>query len=94
MTAREWFDAYCDEQDLELLVADGWDEAILGVASRAGTMFVVYDTELILKTLVERDGMTRDEAVEYFQFTIALAYVGPSTPAFFVRWGEANDRPS
>jgi hypothetical protein len=31
---------------------------------------------------MERDGMTYDEAVEYFNFNVSDAYVGEKTPAF------------
>jgi hypothetical protein len=32
--------------------------------------------------LVERDGMERDEAEEFFDVNIEGAYVGPETPMF------------
>jgi hypothetical protein len=31
---------------------------------------------------MERDGMERDEAEEFFDFNIEGAYVGPETPVF------------
>jgi hypothetical protein len=60
-----------------------FDSAILGVAERIGmSPIVAYDTAKILDILCERDGMEGDEAVEYFEFNIAGAYVGERTPIF------------
>ena len=67
----------------DLLFMDGpeFDEAILGVAERAGGGAVVaYDTEKVLRVL-EQD-MSADEAREYFDFNIGCAYVGEKTPVY------------
>lgn len=65
----------------DLLFADGFDDAILGVAERIGMEAVVaYSTPKIIEIL-SRD-MTEDEAVEYFEFNILGAYVGERTPIF------------
>jgi hypothetical protein len=64
-----------------LLFADGFDDAILGVAERVGMEAVVaYSTPKIIEIL-SRD-MTEEEAVEYFEFNILGAYVGERTPVF------------
>ena len=63
------------------LKMDGFDEAIIGLtdgASNGGLL--VYDQGKIIKILMERDGMTEDDAYEYYAFNIAGAYVGPGTP--------------
>jgi hypothetical protein len=63
-----------------------FDAAILGVAERIGmSPIVAYDTAKILDILCERDGMDDDEALEYFEFNIAGAYVGDRTPIFISR---------
>ncbi len=65
----------------DLLFADGFDDAILGVAERIGMEAVVaYSTPKIIEIL-SRD-MTEEEAVEYFEFNILGAYVGERTPIF------------
>ena len=64
-----------------LLFADGFDDAILGVAERIGMEAVVaYSTPKIIEIL-SRD-MTEEEAVEYFEFNILGAYMGERTPVF------------
>jgi hypothetical protein len=70
-----------DGPDSGLVVMDGFDDCIVGVASRFHDTFVVYDIEKVLNKL-EADGMTREEAVEFHEFNQAGAWVGPRTPAF------------
>ena len=65
----------------DLLFADGFDDAIIGVAERIGMEPVVaYDTDKIIEIL-SRD-MTEEEAIEYFDFNIIGAYVGERTPIY------------
>lgn len=64
-----------------LLFADGFDDAIIGVAERIGMEPVVaYSVGAILQILAQ--DMTEDEAVEYFEFNILGAYMGERTPVF------------
>jgi hypothetical protein len=65
----------------ELLYADGFDDCILGTTDGAPTV-VVYDAMKMIEQLVNRDGMTSEEALEYFEYNIAGAYVGERTPVF------------
>jgi|3_EtaG_2_1085321.scaffolds.fasta_scaffold64706_3 hypothetical protein len=66
----------------DLLVADGFDEAIIGVARTFNNLSVAYDTKKCLEILMTRDKMTRDDAQEYFDFNIVRSYVGENTPTF------------
>jgi hypothetical protein len=70
------------EEYPDLLKADGFDEAIIGVVQRMGIQAICYDQDKVIDTLMEKDGMTYEEAVEYFDFNIAGAWVGESTPFF------------
>ena len=63
----------------ELLFADGFDEAIIGIARQFSSQeFVAYDRAKCIEILM-RD-MTEDEAEEYFEFNVIGAWVGPGTP--------------
>lgn len=65
-----------------MLFADGFDDAIVGVGNVfGGKLCAIYDTDLVLKKCM-KDGMKYDEALEYFDFNIAGAYVGEQTPIF------------
>ena len=73
-------DLYGDDEP-EMLFADGYDKAIAGVVWDGERTRVVYETEKILSILME-DGMTYDEASEYFDFNVAGAHMGVYTPLY------------
>jgi len=66
----------------QFLVADGFDEAIVGIGRQFNNTMVVYDEQKCLEILMERDHMSREEAEEFFEFNVAGAWVGESTPVF------------
>ena len=74
------------EQYPELLVADGFDKAIIGVSTSFNKMSVAYDTNKCINILVRRDKMSREEAIEYFEYNVVGSYVGDHTPSFIERW--------
>lgn len=43
---------------------------------------VAYDVDKIIKIMIERDGMSYEEAFEFFEFNILGAWVGEFTPIF------------
>ena len=64
------------------LKVDGFDDSIIGIATINGTSVVAYSVELMVKTLMDRDGMTRHDAEEYIEFNIKGAMMGENSPAF------------
>ena len=64
----------------EPLKADGFDDAVIGTCYNTGR--IVYSIERMLAILMERDGMSMEEAIEFFDFNIAGAYVGEMTPMY------------
>jgi hypothetical protein len=65
------------------LSADGFEGCELGVAYRAATAPVIaYDREKCIRRLMERDGMTWEDAEEFFEFNVVAAWVGDGTPIF------------
>jgi hypothetical protein len=80
MTARAWLDEW--GEDWGLLIADGFDAAILGVSDPCPSReaCVVYDREQVIAILAEQ--MSHEEAEEYFVFNVVGAWVGPNTPIF------------
>ena len=57
----------------DLLLADGFEDAFLGIGQQFNKQFAIYDKERCLQILVERDGMTPEEATEYFSFNVTGA---------------------
>jgi hypothetical protein len=78
---RAQLDAWADERDLTVRVMTGLDAALVGVAQVfTNEPIAVYSYRGIIKELVSQ-GMTPEEADEYFRFNIQGAYVGEGTPA-------------
>lgn len=65
----------------DALYADGFEDAFLGYV---GNGIAVYSRAKCIAILMERDGMSHDEAEEFFQFNTECAYVGEFTPLFLV----------
>tara|TARA_R110002110_G_scaffold96410_2_gene248378 strand:- start:244 stop:492 length:249 start_codon:yes stop_codon:yes gene_type:complete len=66
----------------DILFADGFDDAVIGIVHRCGMPPVVlYDEEKCIE-IIMRDGASRDSAIEYFYFNVAGSYVGKDTPCF------------
>ena len=66
----------------DTLFADGFDAAIMGITEVNEGYRVCYDIGRILELLVIEHDMGEEEAIEYYDFNIAGAYVGPLTPIF------------
>jgi len=66
----------------DALFADGFDAALIGVVERASQSTVaLYDREKCIEILMKQ-GSSREEAIEYFEFNVAGAWEGEQTPAF------------
>jgi len=78
--------AWIAELNPEALLADGYEDAILGVAERCSKdALVVYDIQKCVRILMERDGMTEEEAMEFFEFNTLGAWAGEHTPLYLWR---------
>mgnify|MGYP001009893774 FL=1 len=68
-----------------VLLADGFDDAAIGVVERCGQPpIVVYDYEKCADILVDRDGMLLEEAEEYLDFNSVCAWAGEGTPGWLM----------
>ena len=66
-----------------MLLADGLDDAVIGVGRRCGQPdLVVYSIERCVQILVERDGMDEEEAREFLEFNAFGGWFGDSTPVW------------
>jgi hypothetical protein len=66
----EW---YSDE---ELLRADGFDEAVIGLDD--SSMRLIYSKNKCIEILCRE--MSEEDANEYFEFNVKGAYMGEKTP--------------
>lgn len=68
-------------EDEECLVADGFDEAVIGITFGADAV-AVYSVQKIIDILTEDDEMSVDDAIEHFEYNIAGSYLGEKTPIY------------
>ena len=68
------------EMNPSALLADGFDEAVIGHTQK-DPYVAVYDAEKCIAVLIE-SGMTTEEAVEYFEYNVLGSYVGENNPIF------------
>ena len=73
----------------DLLFADGYDSAIIGVAVGFDSQRVVYNVEKMVEAGVEEAGMNYDESLEWLEYNTFGAYVGENTPIYME--GHADD---
>ena len=69
----------------EAMMADGFDEAILGMCIQFGTEpIVAYNYEKCISILMDRDGINRTDAIDFMEFNVIGSYVGLHTPVFIM----------
>ena len=77
------------EVNEDMLFADGLDDALVGYIERAGMPSIAcYIKDKCIEILAK--DMTYEEAIEYFYFNTAGAYVGENTPCFLTRTEDEN----
>ena len=79
------------EANPEALLADGFESAYIGICRRFNTALAAYDYDKCINVLMNRDGMSSEEAEEFFEFNTLGAWVGEGTPVF-VKIAEAGLR--
>lgn len=78
----EWL-AELAEANPEARLADGFESCVVGIANRCGASPVAaYDYDKCVDLLVERDGMSVEDAHEFMSYNVVGAYVGDGTPVF------------
>jgi len=82
------------EEYPEVLLMDGYDDCVVGICHRFGQEpIVAYSRSKVLKKLQMEavknidDGLSEDEAVEFFEFNMIGAWVGDQTPCFIEEVG-------
>jgi len=66
----------------ELLFADGFDDAIVGISSGMDEPRVVYSIGKMIDILIKEHSMEYHEANEFLEFNTIFAWVGEKTPIY------------
>lgn len=64
------------------LLADGFEEALIGMGRQFNQDLAVYDFDKCVEILMKRDGMDYHDACEYMEYNVTGAWVGAGTPVF------------
>lgn len=64
------------------LLADGFEDALVGFGYQFNYPIAVYNRDKCIEILMDRDGMSDIDAIEFFDFNVAGAWAGKSTPVF------------
>lgn len=64
----------------ELVLAEGFDEAIIGIQENTGIVF--YSREKVIQILMEDLELDLIDAIDYAEFNVLNTYVGEKTPVF------------
>lgn len=63
------------------VILTGFDDAIIGLVEEFGNgPRILYSREKILQIMVERDGMTYEDAMEFYDFNILGLHAGEQNP--------------
>jgi len=76
----------------EILTADGFEDALIGVVDGAcRSPVAAYDYQKCIEILTKRDGMEEEDAHEYMSFNVLGAFVGEYTPLFVHDWRKEQE---
>ena len=64
-----------------LLLPEEFDDALMGYTDQDETKVAIYSAEKVVEAL-QQDGISLEDAYEYYEFNIAGAYMGRNTPLF------------
>ena len=80
------------KKEEDIYKADGFEDALIGRGQQFNTDFYVYSHSRCIEILMQ-EGMTEEEALEYFDYNVQGAWVGEGTPIFVYdeRWSEWNE---
>lgn len=78
----------------EILFADGFDSCIIGILNIDDHTKVVYDKyEMVNCIRAEDPDMTFEDAIEFLEYNVWHAFVGPNTPIYMYTFdGSAEQR--
>ena len=68
------------------LLATGFEKAFKGYGQQYDKVVAVYDYSKCVKILMEREGITEDDAREYMDLNVLGVHLGEYTPVFIGRF--------
>jgi hypothetical protein len=82
----DFIDFYAHDEKDNILLADGFENAFMGLMSHNGHTVAVYSRWDCILELQRKNDWTWTDSEEYFNFNVECAYVGDYTPVFMDRY--------
>jgi len=77
----EHFKEKIAHENPDALLLDGFEDALVGVGYQpCSNAIALYSYSKCVDVLVTRDGMDKEDAIEYIEFNVRGAYVGENGP--------------
>lgn len=73
-----------ETEDLSVLFADGFEDALLGIGRQFNLEVAVYDYYKCVNILMGQQDFSYEDAIEWMEFNVVGAYVGKTTPIFLM----------
>jgi hypothetical protein len=88
---KKFISNYCED----VVVADGLQDAFIGLYHASAGTVAVYDKHKVLKIISKELDIGWDEAEDYAEFNIFNAKIGDQTPIFItpIKKSEWNEEP-
>ena len=74
----------------DALQMDGYEDCVVGISVGFKGSCLIYDMRKIINKMKKDDGMTENEAWEYFDYNVLGSWMGDFTPVFLA---EINPSP-
>tara|TARA_Y100001973_G_scaffold95089_1_gene147985 strand:- start:2494 stop:2760 length:267 start_codon:yes stop_codon:yes gene_type:complete len=71
-----------DSYGEELIFADGFDDAIIGVATGFDSQRVVYCYVSMIETMMKEDDISYEDALDWIEYNTLGSYIGKNTPIY------------
>ncbi len=82
-----------EDEDKNVVLADGFDEAIVGALNIDGEVRTVYDKWAMVNIYRSECDCSFEDAVEFLEYNVWSAYMGPSTPIYmYCVHGDGEER--
>ena len=81
----------CEHFGDDLLFANGYDDAIIGVCNGFDSGRVAYSVSRMIEIAANDLSVDYDEALEWLEYNTFGAYIGSNTPIYIDRMEKKND---
>ena len=92
MTVNKFIEEYDLDDESPVLVYEGLEEAFIGLSFRFNDgPLATYDREKVIEIYMTRDGMTYEEAEDFYDVNIIGGWHGDKTPVYMILYKREDD---